>query len=697
VAVSGDTVVVGAFGEKSNATGINGNESDNSAHLAGAAYVFTGLGPGTTHGSTNCCSNCRPPYSASYNVTVFPGDNYLVNHLCHGTNNFLAEILPVAPEGTVVRKWNNTAQGFIEQASYVDGIWDYNSGGTQMVLAPGEGFVLSNPGAAFTITFTGCEPDCGPPCEPLSGFSLVGRIGIGTATYTNLFSCPPVCGTQVRVWNPTNQVFSDFDYVNGAWTPQAPLLAVGHSAFVAVLANTNCCTNSAVVICAGDKTVPCGSAWHFDPPTVSAACCSNLVMTLLSSNRISDEACRSMFEGVWQVVNCDGDVSVCTQRVTVVDTTPPLLVGCTNIVITSGVTANGALVNYAVTATDNCDPNPLVNCVPPPGLFPVGQTLVICTAVDRCLNTNICEFTVTVHGPVTNAPCWTITNEVVTCTATNGIYLYTFCATNGFSGPVSYLTLLNPPPGVTFTPDVLPLAAPLQPGQGGCFTVAIQVTGEAPGELCFRVGAHNTNFAQCCVTEHCLTLPQCCVAVIDESAVAVPGQPNCYDYTFSIRNETVPPVSIQYLILVPDPPNSGASVTPDILFLSTPLLPGQTVTRTVRLCVPAAGGSPCFTLSVHDTNFNRCCSIRHCLPETLLQPHDPAPVPPSLTAVLTADNHVRLSLQTTPGVTYRFESISSPAAPDWILLQSVVGDGSVQTVTDSTTNGTQRFYRVRSQ
>ncbi len=39
-AVSGDTVVVGAFGEDSNATGIDGNQSDNSASSSGAAYVF---------------------------------------------------------------------------------------------------------------------------------------------------------------------------------------------------------------------------------------------------------------------------------------------------------------------------------------------------------------------------------------------------------------------------------------------------------------------------------------------------------------------------------------------------------------------------------------------------------------------------------------------------------------------------------
>jgi hypothetical protein len=40
VAVSGGTVVVGAYGEDSNATGVNGNQADNSAGQSGAIYIF---------------------------------------------------------------------------------------------------------------------------------------------------------------------------------------------------------------------------------------------------------------------------------------------------------------------------------------------------------------------------------------------------------------------------------------------------------------------------------------------------------------------------------------------------------------------------------------------------------------------------------------------------------------------------------
>ncbi len=40
VAIDGDTIVIGASGESSNATGVNGDQADNSMSQAGAAYVF---------------------------------------------------------------------------------------------------------------------------------------------------------------------------------------------------------------------------------------------------------------------------------------------------------------------------------------------------------------------------------------------------------------------------------------------------------------------------------------------------------------------------------------------------------------------------------------------------------------------------------------------------------------------------------
>jgi hypothetical protein len=59
--------------------------------------------------------------------------------------------------------------------------------------------------------------------------------------------------------------------------------------------------------------------------------------------------------------------------------------------------AGGAVLEFSVTAFDDCDPLPVVTCDPPSGsTFPVGATEVSCTAVDSLGNTSTCSFTVTV-------------------------------------------------------------------------------------------------------------------------------------------------------------------------------------------------------------------------------------------------------------------------------------------------------------
>ena len=44
LSADGNTMIVGSSGERSNATGVNGNQADNNASVAGAAYVFVRSG-----------------------------------------------------------------------------------------------------------------------------------------------------------------------------------------------------------------------------------------------------------------------------------------------------------------------------------------------------------------------------------------------------------------------------------------------------------------------------------------------------------------------------------------------------------------------------------------------------------------------------------------------------------------------------
>jgi hypothetical protein len=92
------------------------------------------------------------------------------------------------------------------------------------------------------------------------------------------------------------------------------------------------------------------------------------------------------------------------------DDTAPILTPCPSAIIQAADASlvnscAGAIVTYiAPTATDNCDPLPVVTCVPPSGsFFNVGSTMVTCTAVDDCGNQSSCQFMVTVTATNTVA------------------------------------------------------------------------------------------------------------------------------------------------------------------------------------------------------------------------------------------------------------------------------------------------------
>jgi len=80
VALSGDTLAVGAFREDSAAIGINGDQSDNSATDSGAAYVFTRDGAGTWSQQAYIkASNSEA--DDWFGSVVLSGDTLVVNHI----------------------------------------------------------------------------------------------------------------------------------------------------------------------------------------------------------------------------------------------------------------------------------------------------------------------------------------------------------------------------------------------------------------------------------------------------------------------------------------------------------------------------------------------------------------------------------------------------------------------------------------
>ncbi|HSB09837.1 MAG TPA: HYR domain-containing protein [Blastocatellia bacterium] len=98
-----------------------------------------------------------------------------------------------------------------------------------------------------------------------------------------------------------------------------------------------------------------------------------------------------------------GATSQCTATVTVVDTTPPSIGPCSaNITGATAATcpiSTSGVVTYATPpVTDNCGVSSVV-CTPPSGSsFPVGTTMVTCTATDNSGNTATCTFAVSIFN-----------------------------------------------------------------------------------------------------------------------------------------------------------------------------------------------------------------------------------------------------------------------------------------------------------
>jgi N-acetylneuraminic acid mutarotase len=77
------------------------------------------------------------------------------------------------------------------------------------------------------------------------------------------------------------------------------------------------------------------------------------------------------------------------------DTTPPQIYAAD--VSTAATSSAGAVVNYSVSVTDDCDPNPMVTVSQLSGIsFPIGTTTVMVTARDTSGNTTMGNFNVNV-------------------------------------------------------------------------------------------------------------------------------------------------------------------------------------------------------------------------------------------------------------------------------------------------------------
>jgi hypothetical protein len=88
-----------------------------------------------------------------------------------------------------------------------------------------------------------------------------------------------------------------------------------------------------------------------------------------------------------------------------IDLTPPVFAAVGASQVVEQTAPPGAVATYGPPATDELDPAPKVDCLPPSGaVFPVGVTTVSCRATDWAGNSAETQFTVTVANTIRPAP-----------------------------------------------------------------------------------------------------------------------------------------------------------------------------------------------------------------------------------------------------------------------------------------------------
>ena len=200
--------------------------------------------------------------------------------------------------------------------------------------------------------------------------------------------------------------------------------------------------------------------------------------------------------------------------------------------------------------------------------------------------------------------CGVKTKEISCNTDGTGGYLYTFTVTNN-TGRVVTDVLVTPKPnsGITITPQQPPLpSGGLDIGASQTWTV--NINGGKPNEkACFTVTLMTAD-GECCSTEVCPVLPECCAAAKDVSIEC--NKDGTFTYTLSIVNTGVNPIEHMYLY-----PPAGVTMTPN--YFAASVKPGDTFTTKVTIKGAKPGDRLCFDISLHTANMESCCKGQLCI------------------------------------------------------------------------------------
>jgi hypothetical protein len=340
--------------------------------------------------------------AASYTVTVPGGGGFLpiANQLDNGMGNTLEQLFPVVPAGTQIYYWDCAAQDFSPTVPTYSTVTlpHWSPAGT---LVPGEGAFIVNPSAStFTVTFSGTAvvPVLPSPFSCGCGrYSLLSSQTAALGTWGTIVGGAPPEGALFMNWNYALQDFVTNTFTNCFWSGGPPTARVGETVKVFIPCTSNLCCLQ--VTCTTNLVVECGTPWDFTVPTASSCCDTSVNVTVVAT--VTNGICPQFATRTWLATDSCGNSNVCSQTVTVVDTTPPVITCASNKTVECGSAWSFDFPTVSDACTGTNVPIGVLNTVTN-GICPqfVTRTWL---AMNLCGNGSTCTQTVTIV--VTNGAC----------------------------------------------------------------------------------------------------------------------------------------------------------------------------------------------------------------------------------------------------------------------------------------------------
>jgi hypothetical protein len=354
---------------------------------SGSAYLQFDIGNGTT--AASYISGCLVPFNNNWHhvaVTVSRSTGVVTLYV-DGVG--IPSSSPSVPTGNIDNTLSlliraTRVPGPVWGAIYIDELELFNR-----ALRTNEVAAIFNAGSAGK-----CKTPCATPLIVNCATNKV--VPCGTNWTFDLPTATSCCSTNVTITSTgfvTNGVCPK--YITQSW-----LITDG-------CGNSNTCSQTVAVVdttppvltCGPSKGVICGSAWSFNSPTAVDACCgTNVTITVLSM--VTNGLCPQFITQTWQATDCCSNSITCSQTVTVVDTTPPVI-NCSGLQSQAGTTTNcnGTIPNLCLPAfysdaccgISNCVQSPAAGTIVGPGSHPITVTVT-----DNAGNSSQCVVTYTV-------------------------------------------------------------------------------------------------------------------------------------------------------------------------------------------------------------------------------------------------------------------------------------------------------------